>query len=81
MSVRKIIHIDMDQFFAAVEQRDQPQLRGKPVAVGYDTPRGIVATASYEARPFGVHSALSIQIAKKRCPQLIIVEPHFQKYK
>ena len=81
MSVRKIIHIDMDQFFAAVEQRDQPQLRGKPVAVGYDTPRGIVATASYEARPFGVHSALSIQIAKKRCPQLIIIEPHFQKYK
>ena len=81
MSERKIIHIDMDQFFAAVEQRDQPQLRGKPVAVGYDAPRGIVATASYEARPYGVHSALSIQIAKKRCPQLIIVEPHFQKYK
>lgn len=81
MSARKIIHVDMDQFFAAVEQRDQPQLRGKPIAVGYDAPRGIVATASYEARPYGVHSALSIQIAKKRCPQLIIVEPHFQKYK
>lgn len=78
---RKIIHIDMDQFYAAVEQRDNPELRGKPVAVGHDAERGVVSTASYEARPFGVHSALSIQVAKRRCPQLIIVEPHFQKYK
>ena len=64
--------MDMDQFFAAVEQRDQPELRGK---------RGVVSTASYEARRFGVHSAQSIQVAKRLCPQLIIVEPHFQKYK
>lgn len=81
MTHRKIIHIDMDQFYAAVEQRDNPDLRGKPVAVGYDAPRGVVATASYEARPFGVHSALSVQVAKKRCPNLIIVPPNFQKYK
>lgn len=78
---RKIIHIDMDQFYAAVEQRDNPELRGKPIAVGHDAERGVVATASYEARPFGVHSALSIQVAKRRCPQLVIVEPHFRKYK
>jgi len=71
----------MDQFFAAVEQRDNPELRGKPVAVGHDAERGVVSTASYEARPYGVHSALSIQVAKRRCPQLIIVEPHFNKYK
>jgi len=78
---RKIIHVDMDQFFAAVEQRDNPALRGKPIAVGYDAERGVVATASYEARPYGVHSALSIQVAKRLCPQLIIVEPHYHKYK
>ncbi len=78
---RKIIHVDMDQFFAAVEQRDNPSLRGKPVAVGWDAERGVVSTASYEARRFGVHSALSIQVAKRLCPQLIIVEPHFQQYK
>lgn len=78
---RKIIHVDMDAFFASVEQRDNPELRGKPVAVGYDDPRGVVSTASYEARPYGVHSALSIQVAKKLCPELVIVEPHFDKYK
>ncbi len=77
----KVIHVDMDQFFAAVEQRDQPELRGKPIAVGHDAERGVVSTASYEARRFGVHSAQSIQVAKRLCPQLIIVEPHFQKYK
>ena len=77
----KVIHIDMDQFFAAVEQRDHPELRGKPIAVGHDAERGVVSTASYEARRFGVHSAQSIQVAKRLCPQLIIVEPHFQKYK
>ena len=71
----------MDQFFAAVEQRDHPELRGKPIAVGHDAERGVVSTASYEARRFGVHSAQSIQVAKRLCPQLIIVEPHFQKYK
>ena len=73
MTERKIIHIDMDAFFAAVEQRDNPELRGKPVAVGFDGPRGVVSTASYEARKWGVHSAQSIVQAKKRCTNLIIV--------
>ncbi len=77
----KIIHVDMDQFFAAVEQLDQPSLMGKPIAVGHDAERGVVSTASYEARKYGVHSAQSIQVAKRLCPQLIIVEPHFQRYK
>ena len=77
----KIIHVDMDQFFAAVEQRDHPELKGKPIAVGHDAERGVVSTASYEARRFGVHSAQSILVAKRLCPQLIIVEPHFQRYK
>ena len=77
----KIIHVDMDQFFAAVEQLDNPELKGKPIAVGHDAERGVVSTASYEARRFGVHSAQSIQVAKRLCPQLIIVEPHFQRYK
>ncbi len=77
----KIIHVDMDQFYAAVEQRDNPELKGKPIAVGHDAERGVVSTASYEARQFGVHSAQSIQVAKRLCPQLIIVEPHFQRYK
>ena len=81
MTERRIIHVDMDQFFAAVEQRDRPELRGLPVAVGHDGQRGVVSTASYEARRFGVHSAQSIQVAKRLCPQLVIVEPHFQKYK
>lgn len=78
---RKIVHVDMDQFFAAVEQRDNPALRGLPVAVGYDSERGVVSTASYEARKFGVHSAQSIQVAKRLCPELIIVPAHFDKYK
>lgn len=77
----KIIHVDMDQFFAAVEQQDNPKLKGKPIAVGHDAERGVVSTASYEARRFGVHSAQSIQLAKRLCPELIIVEPHFQRYK
>ena len=78
---RRIIHVDMDQFFAAVEQQNQPELRGLPVAVGHDGPRGVVSTASYEARKYGVHSAQSIQVAKRLCPQLIIVEPHFHQYR
>lgn len=78
---RKIIHIDMDAFFASVEQRDNPALKGKPVAVGHDDERGVVSTASYEARKYGVHSAMSIQIAKRMCPQLIIVPVHFELYK
>ena len=77
----KVIHVDMDQFFAAVEQHDNPELKGKPIAVGHDAERGVVSTASYEARRFGVHSAQSIQVAKRLCPQIIIVEPHFQRYK
>ena len=81
MTMMKVIHVDMDQFFAAVEQRDNPELRGKPIVVGHDAERGVVSTASYEARRFGVHSAQSIQLAKRLCPGLIIVEPHFQRYK
>ncbi|WP_314701127.1 DNA polymerase IV [Prevotella jejuni] len=79
--MRKIIHIDMDAFFASVEQRDNPELRGKPIAVGFDGPRGVVSTASYEARPYGVRSAMSMAQAKRRCPQLIVVPTHFDKYK
>ena len=81
LQLMKIIHVDMDQFFAAVEQRDNPALKGKPIAVGHDAERGVVSTASYEARRYGVHSAQSIQVAKRLCPQLIIVEPHFHRYK
>lgn len=71
----------MDAFFASVEQRDNPELRGKPIVVGFDGPRGVVSTASYEARPYGVHSAMSMAQAKRRCPQLIVVPTHFEKYK
>lgn len=71
----------MDAFFASVEQRDNPDLRGRPIAVGFDGPRGVVSTASYEARPYGVHSAMSMAQAKRRCPQLIVVPTHFDKYK
>ena len=81
MEQRKIIHIDMDAFFASVEQRDNPELRGKPIAVGGDSERGVVATASYEARPFGVHSAMSMRVAKRLCPQLIVVPGRYQVYK
>ena len=81
MSEHKIIHIDMDAFFASVEQRDNPNLRGQPIAVGFDGPRGVVSTASYEARRFGVHSAQSIAQAKRLCPQLIIVPSRHDHYK
>lgn len=81
MTSRKIIHIDMDAFFASVEQRDNPELRGKPIAVGFDGPRGVVSTASYEARKYGVHSAMSIYKAKKLCPQLVIVQSNHEHYK
>jgi len=78
---RKIIHIDMDAFYASVEQRDNQELRGKPVAVGGSRERGVVAAASYEARKFGVHSAMASVTAKRRCPELIFVAPRFDAYK
>jgi DNA polymerase-4 len=78
--IRKIIHIDMDAFFASVEQLDNPELRGKPVAVGGSSDRSVVAAASYEARKFGVRSAISSVIAKRLCPELIFVRHNFERY-
>lgn len=79
--IRKIVHIDMDAFYASVEQMDNPELRGKPIAVGGAENRGVVSAASYEARKFGVRSAISGVLAKKRCPELIFVPPRFGRYK
>ena len=81
MDERKIIHIDMDAFYASVEQRDHPELRGKPIAVGHAEQRGVVSAASYEARRFGVRSAMSSLKAKQLCPQLVFVPGRMSVYK
>lgn len=78
---RKIIHVDMDAFFASVEQLDNPDLRGKPVAVGGGGDRGVVSAASYEARKFGVRSAMSNVLAKQKCPEIIFVKGNYKRYK
>lgn len=79
--IRKIIHVDMDAFYASVEQLDNPELRGKPIAVGGSSQRGVVAAASYEARKFGVRSAMSSVVAQRNCPNLIFVKARFDRYK
>lgn len=79
--MRKIIHIDMDSFFASVEQRDFPAYRGKPLVVGHRGPRSVVAAASYEARKFGIHSAMPMTVALRKCPHLLVVPHRFEIYR
>jgi DNA polymerase-4 len=81
MPVRKIIHVDMDAFYASVEQRDNPALRGRPIAVGHGAKRGVVAAASYEARAFGIHSAMPSTTAMRLCRELVFVLPRFDMYR
>lgn len=78
---RAILHVDMDAFFAAVEQRDNPELRGKPILVGGSGNRGVVTTASYEARPFGCGSAQPMAVARRLCPQAVVVKPRYDAYR
>jgi DNA polymerase IV len=81
MAIRRIMHVDLDAFFVSVEQVDRPELRGKPVVVGgHPDTRGVVAAASYEARAFGVHSAMPLRTAARLCPHCIFVEGNFSKY-
>ena len=81
-ALRKIIHADCDCFYASIEMRDNPSLVGKPIAVGGSPERrGVIATCNYDAREFGVHSALPSATARKRCPQLIIIHPDMEKYR
>jgi DNA polymerase IV len=79
--IRRIIHIDMDAFYASIEQRDDPALKGRPVAVGYPAKRGVVAAASYEARRFGMRSAMPSTIAMRKCADLVFVPPRFDVYR
>ena len=79
--MRKIIHVDMDAFYASIEQRDHPEHKGKPLAVGHAAERGVVAAASYEARKFGVHSAMPSLTALSKCPQIIFVPTRFDVYR
>lgn len=81
METRKIIHIDMDAFYASVELREQPHLRGKPVVVAWDGPRSVICAASYEARRFGLRSAMAVATAKRLCPQAVYIAPHFDLYR
>src|SRR3954471_2530735 len=79
-STATVLHVDMDAFFASVELLERPDLRGLPVIVAHDSVRSVVTAATYEARAFGVNSAMPLAIAKRRCPQAIILEPHFDRY-
>ncbi len=81
MENRKIIHIDIDAFYASIEQRDHPEYRGKPLVVGRPEKRGVVAAASYEARRYGIHSAMSSVKAQQLCPDLILPSSHMEYYK